>query len=147
MLYAKEEVNKFKGNLKSSVQSWAEDKIDSLTAEKPRLKPASVYMKRGLSNWLDKEDDRLNKMIDNMMLFVSDKNGGIDSDLLINDAVDMFKMMDKQQMQLGAFSLEYGKGEILISIPHNPWLDLIFGDLGQIKLTADDLLEIKNLLN
>lgn len=82
-----------------------------------------------------------------MMLFVSDKNGGIDSDLLINDAVDMFKMMDKQQMQFGAFSLEYGKGEILISIPHNPWLDLIFGDLGQVRLTADDLLEIKNLLN
>lgn len=147
MLYAKEEVNKFKGNLKSSIQSWAEDKIDSLTDEKPRLKPASIYMKRGLDNWLDKEDGRINKMIDSMMLFVSDKNGGIDSDLLINDAVDMFKMMDKQQMQFGAFSLEYGKGEILISIPHNPWLDLIFGDLGQVRLTADDLLEIKNLLN
>lgn len=147
MLYAKEEVNKFKGNLKSSIQSWAEDKIDSLIDEKPRLKPASIYMKRGLNNWLDKEDGRINKMIDSMMLFVSDKNGGIDSDLLINDAVDMFKMMDKQQMQFGAFSLEYGKGEILISIPHNPWLDLIFGDLGQVRLTADDLLEIKNLLN
>ena len=126
MFYAKEEVNKFKGNLKSSIQSWAEDKIDSLIDEKPRLKPASIYMKRGLNNWLDKEDGRINKMIDSMMLFVSDKNGGIDSDLLINDAVDMFKMMDKQQMQFGAFSLEYGKGEILISIPHNPWLDLIF---------------------
>lgn len=147
MQYAKEDLNKLKGNLKSSIQSWAEEKIDTLCVEKPSLKPASVYLKRGLDNWLDKEDERINKTVDQLAFFVGDKNGTINSDMLIDDAVTMFKAMDKQQTQVGAFVIEYGKGEVTVSIPHNFLLDMVFGNLGQIRFTADDLLEIKELLN
>lgn len=38
-----------------------------------------------------------------------------------------------------------GKGEIKINIPHNPILDIFMGDLGQIKITCEDILEIKEL--
>lgn len=110
------------------------------------MKAASVYMKRGLDNWLEMEDERINKMVDRSLLFIADKNGGIDTDMLIDDAVEMFKGMEKQQMELGMFLLEYGKGEVSVAIPHNFMLDMIFGDLGKIRLTADDLLEMKELL-
>lgn len=146
MLYPKEKLNEFKGNLKTSLQEWGNSKIEALCANNPRMKAASVYMKRGLDNWLEMEDERINKMVDRSLLFIADKNGGIDTDMLIDDAVEMFKGMEKQQMELGMFLLEYGKGEVSVAIPHNFMLDMIFGDLGKIRLTADDLLEMKELL-
>ena len=146
MLYPKEKINEFKGNLKTSLQEWGNSKIDALCGNNPRMKPASIYMKRGLNNWIEMEDERINKVVDRSLLFISDKNGGIDTDMLIDDAVEIFKGMDKQQMELGMFLLEYGKGEVSVSIPHNFMLDMIFGDLGKVRLTADDLLELKELL-
>lgn len=146
MLYPKEKINEFKGNLKTSLQEWGNSKIEALCGDNPRMKAASVYMKRGLDNWLEMEDERINKMVDRSLLFIADKNGGIDTDMLIDDAVEMFKGMEKQQMELGMFLLEYGKGEVSVAIPHNFMLDMIFGDLGKIRLTADDLLEMKELL-
>lgn len=146
MLYPKEKINEFKGNLKTSLQEWGNSKIEALCGNNPRMKAASVYMKRGLNNWLEMEDERINKMVDRSLLFIADKNGGIDTDMLIDDAVEMFKGMDKQQMELGMFLLEYGKGEVSVAIPHNFMLDMIFGDLGKVRLTAEDLLELKELL-
>ena len=39
-----------------------------------------------------------------------------------------------------------GKGEIVATIPHNPLLDMIVGDLGKVTISAEDILEIKSLL-
>lgn len=146
MLYPKEKINEFKGNLKTSLQEWGNSKIEALCDEHPRMKSASVYLKRGLNNWLESKDEQINKLVDNSLIFVADKNGGIDTDMLIDDAISMFKGMDKQQTELGMFLLEYGQGEVSLTIPHNLMLDMIFGDLGKIRLTADDLLEMKELL-
>lgn len=146
MLYPKDKISEFKGNLKSSIQDWAEMKIDALCEGKPKMKAASVYMKRGLNNWLEREDGRINKMVDNSLLFVADKDGSLDTDILIEDMVTMFKEMDVQKMDMGMFHLEYGKGEVSVAIPHNFFLDMIFGDLGKVRLTANDFLELKELL-
>ena len=144
-MYAKEEICKFKKDLKCNIKKWAEGKIISLCADRPKLKPASVYLKRGLGNWLDREDARIDNMVDNVLLFVTDENGCIDTDLIIDDLISMFKDMEVQQMTVGNFLVEYGGGEVVIHIPHHPLLDIIFGDLGQIKITAEDFVEMKEL--
>lgn len=144
-MYAKEEINKFKSDLKNNIQAWTEDKIDKLSATRPKLKAASVYMKRGLNNWLAREDMKINKLVDNMLLFVTDENGNINTDIIIDDLIKMFKDMDVRQAQVGFINVEYGKGEVKINIPHSPLLDLVFGDLGQVKITSEDILEIKKM--
>lgn len=146
-MYLLEETSKLAADVKLSVRTWAENKIDELCETRPRLKAASVYLKRGLNNWLDREEKQVDDMVDTLALFVADSEGKIDADMLIDDAVKMFREMDKNFFELGAFNIEYGKGEVIIHIPHNVFLDLIFGDLGQIKISADDLLELKNLMS
>lgn len=145
-MYLKEETARLTGNLKAAVRKWAYGKIDELAADRPRLKAASVYLKRGLSNYMEREDKRINSMVDSLTLFVADKDGKIDTDMLIDDAVTMFKEMDVAYAEIGSFGIEYGKGAVTINIPHNVFLDMIFGDLGQIRITAEDLLEIKQLM-
>lgn len=107
---------------------------------------ASTYLKRGLDNWLDCEDERISSTVDGLALFLADKEDNIDTDTLIDDAVAMFKEMDVAYADMGIFGVEYGKGAVTMNIPHNIFLDMIFGDLGQIKITAEDLLEIKELM-
>lgn len=145
-MYLKEEISKLTSDIKKSVKVWGENKIDELCVERPRLKPASVYLKRGLNNWLDREGAQVEGMVNTLTLFAADKDGNIDTDTLIDDAVNIFREMDVNYAQLGAFAIEYGKGSVIISIPHNVFLDMIFADLGKITITADDLLELKNLI-
>lgn len=146
-MYAKEEICNFKKDLKCNIKKWAEGKITSLCADRPKLKPASVYLKRGLNNWLDREDARIDNMVDNVLLFVTDENGNIDTDVIMTDLIAMFKEMDVQQAVVGSFLVEYGKGEIVVHIPHHPLLDLIFNDLGQVKITSEDIWEIKDMFS
>ena len=144
-MYPKEMINEFKGDIKTNFQMWVESKIDALCAERPRLKYASVYLKRGLNNWMKKEEVRFDNMVDNILLFVTDENGCVSPEIFIQDLIKMFEGMDVQQAQLGSFLVEYGKGEIKIAIPHNPFLDIVFGELGEVKITSSDLMEIKDL--
>ena len=146
-MYQKEEIGKLKCDLKTNLQQWMESKIDALCVDRPRLKSVSVYLKRGLNNWLDREDMRINKIVDNSMLFITDENGNIDVDVVMEDLIRMFREMDTRETMIGVFPVEYGKGEVRITIPHNPMLDLVFGDLGSVRITADDIMEIKGLFS
>lgn len=145
-MYLKEDINLLKGDIKTALMQWSESKIDALTMSHPKLKPMSVYLRRGISNYLDRIDDQVDSAVDMLLLFVADKDGKIDTDTLINDAVEMFKLSDVHQSNIGIFDVTYGAGEILLTMPHNPLLDILFGNLGQIRLTADDLLELRNYL-
>ena len=146
-MYPKEEIGKLKCDLKTNLQQWMESKIDALYADRPRLKSVSVYLKRGRNNWLAREDMRINKIVDNSMLFITDENGNIDVDVVMEDLIRMFREMDTRETMIGVFPVEYGKGEVRITIPHNPMLDLVFGDLGSVRITADDIMEIKGLFS
>lgn len=95
---------------------------------------------------MEREDKRINSMVDGLTMFVADKDGNIDAGMLIDDAVTMFKEMDVAHADMGIFGIDYGKGAVTVNIPHNVLLDMIFGDLGKITITAEDLLEIKSLM-
>lgn len=59
--------------------------------------------------------------------------------------VDMFKEMDIQEYKIGMIPITVGKGEIVAELPHNPLLDMVVGNLGKVKITSADFLELKEL--
>lgn len=136
------DINKFKGDFKTAIQEWVEYRIDELFPNKPQTK---VLLKRGLNNYFSKADGKLNGMIDNSLLFITDKNGTIDTDVAIDMFVDMFKEMDIQEYKIGMIPITVGKGEIVAELPHNPLLDMVVGNLGKVKITSADFLELKEL--
>lgn len=136
------DINKFKGDFKTAIQEWVEYRIDELFPNKPQTK---VLLKRGLNNYLSKADGKLNGMIDNSLLFITDENGTIDTDVAIDMFVDMFKEMDIQEYKIGMIPITVGKGEIVAELPHNQLLDMVVGNLGKVKITSADFLELKEL--
>lgn len=138
-----EDKSKFIGEVKTAVQEWAEGKVDALFPNKPQ---ARALLKRGLNNWLTREDERVNRMLDTALLFVADERGTIDSDAVVDMVADLLTEMEVQRYQMGIVEVMAGKGEVVVSLPQNVYLDMIVGRLGTVRLTVDDLMELKGLM-
>lgn len=134
-----------KDKITGALGKWGNNLVDTFVADKPKLKPLSVYMKRGLKNGLTRYDDKVKNAVDNVMMFVTDEDGNYDMEQVFDDALAMFKDMDDMNVSLGAFDATIGKGMIKIHIPDNMFTSMLFGKAGAIKITESDILELKNL--
>ena len=143
MVYLKEELCKFKGDVKTAIYMWCTSMIDQLFAGKAGLEPAAYYAKNGISNAIDRYDERLNRYIDYAVMFVADKDGEIDTDKLIGDLVEIYKSTEKRTEDVLGMKLEYGAGEIVIYPPDNPFVNILF-PWQSVKITAEDILKIRS---
>lgn len=141
----KEDLNKFKGEIKSALQQWGNNHIESLVPNRPTVR---YVMKNYLNNVLNRFDNRMNGWIDNLFMAVAGVDGSVDSDMMVDTAIGIFKEIQPFEYRLGGgFSIEVGGGELIVNLPQNVLLDSLVGDLGRLRFTTDDLLEFKNLLN
>lgn len=143
MIYLKEELCKFKGDVKTAVYRWCTSMIDQLFAGKVGLEPVAYYAKNGISNAIDRYDEQLNRYIDYAVMFVADKEGKIDTDKLIGDLVEIYKGTEKRAENILGMKLEYGAGEIVIYPPDNPFVNMLL-PWQSVKITAEDILKIRS---
>lgn len=135
-----EDVNLFKGKMKTAVQRWAEVKIDELFADSAM---ARMFVKNGLNNALNRFDSRMNEGIDHLFLFVS-KDGTVDTDTMIEGIAQLFDEMKPCEYEVGAFRVTMGNGELAVELPKNFLFDMLVG-CGRLRFTSEDVLEFKNL--
>lgn len=138
-----EDVNSLKGILKKAIREWGSSKIEELLPEKPISR---AFVKNGMNNILSMQDEKLNKWIEYIYLFMGNGQGSIDSDSMINTIVNLFNEMPKKEYHAGDFSFLAGGGELIISFPHNFLIEMLIGDTGSVKLTTEDILDFKNLI-
>ena len=143
MVYLKEELCKFKGDVKTAIYRWSTTMIDSLFAGKAGLEPVAYYAKNGISNAIDRYDEQLNRYIDYAVMFVADKEGRIDTDKLIGDLVEIYRSTEKRTEVLLGMKVEYGAGEIAIYPPDNLFVNILL-PWQSIKITAEDILKMRS---
>lgn len=139
------DIQELKGKLKTAARDWSYAKIDELIELNPRLIPISVYLRRGINNIIIRYDKDINKAIDNVGLFLCDETGVYDTDMIIDDLCDMFEKLPVTTTNHSGFDVTYGKGEVKVDMPGNIFMQALMGDLANIRLTADDLREIKKM--
>ena len=130
----------------ASAEDWANGRIDTLVAKKPGMSIASVYLKRGVHNYLAKESARIHDWIDHASLFICDEQGKVDTTMLFNDLLVVFKSMEEVPFSCELFRGTIGKGAVRIELPDNPISALLFGDHAAIRITEEDFLELKEML-
>ena len=143
MVYLKEELCKFKGDVKTAVYRWITSMIDQLFAGKAGLEPVAYYAKNGISNAIERYDEQLNRYIDYAVMFVADKEGRIDTDKLIGDLVEIYRSTEKRTEVLLGMKVEYGAGEIVVFPPDNPFVNILL-PWQSIKITAEDILKMRS---
>jgi len=142
----KMKAGELKGRLMSSVGEWADGRIDEFASANPRMKTASVYMKRGVRNWLAREDKRISDLIDGLSLFVCDENGEVDAGMVFDDLMEMFRESDEVPFGVGLLRGTAGKGVIRFQLPDNPLVSLLFGNSQAIRITAEDFMELRDMM-
>lgn len=139
-------ITELRDKLMDTLQLWIDERIDNLADSYPKLKIASVYLKRGTKNYILRERETIGYMIDNASLFLCDENGNVDVDTLFNDLLHVFRDMDEVPFGAGFIRGTFGNGTIRFALPDNPVVNLLFGDTGAIKITDADILELKKIL-
>lgn len=143
---AKIKMEEMKERLLCSIGKWANSRIDEFAESHPRMKTASVYMKRGVKNYLAREDKNISDMIDNFALFVCNEDGCIDMDMVFNDLMTMFEQSDEIPFGKGLLQGTIGKGVIRFQLPDNPIVSLFFGNSQAVKITSLDFMELKDMI-
>ena len=141
----KEKLEAVKTKFNKAAHTWIDDRIDDFTRNNPQLKTVSTYLKRGAKNYLLKEDKKINELIDGLSLFICDENGNIDVNMLFDDFIEMFNSMEEREFNLGILIGNLGSGAMKIEIPNNLLTNLVFGNMGYIRITSGDLVELKEL--
>lgn len=135
------DVNALKGSVKDAAMSWGCKKIDELLKNRDT---ARMFAKRALGNFIARQDEKINSYVDNAFLLLADEAGSIDSDSAIDMFCGLLEEMKQQSYPLGPMVAKVGAGEVAFELPHNFLLDMFTGNMGVIKLTKDDFLELKN---
>jgi hypothetical protein len=143
MIYKMESVELMKTDMISAFCVWAESKLDELFGKGSMT---ATYMKRGLANYVKKNDEAVSSAMDTLAMFVADENGEIDTDVLFDDMLRAFRQSERHETTVGGMKVEYGEGEVVVHVPHGIMYDMVFGRYGTIRITADDIQEVKKLL-
>lgn len=137
-----DDINRFKGDIKSAFQSWGEAKINELF---PNSAMGRTFAKNGLNNILNKFDSKLNDGIESLFMFVA-KDGVVDTDTMVDGMAQLFKEIKPSEYNISGFHITVGNGELAVELPKNILFDMLVG-VGKIRFTSDDIVEFKNLLN
>lgn len=135
-----------KNKIVGAVHEWLDGRIDQFVLGNPVLVPVRKYLKRGVANLIAKEDERIGKGIDTLMLFIEDENGNCDMGTLFDDALAMFKSMPETPFDMGILHGTIGAGVLRIELPDNPAISLLMGNIGAIKLNDEDFKGLKDVL-
>ena len=79
------------------------------------------------------------------MLFVTDENGNYNKEELFDDMMNVFKTMKPYRFEQGFLRGTIGAGSILVELPDNGLMNLIFGETNAIRITEEDFLELKSI--
>lgn len=139
-------VTELKEKLLTSLDLWADARIDDMVKANQMLAIPSVYMKRAAHNIIAKHKDSWGKSIDNATLFIADEDGNIDTDTIFSDLMQMLENISNYEFDLGFIKGRIDGGVLSIDLPDNIITTILFGSKKSISFTKDDFEELRSLV-
>lgn len=139
-------IDDLKDKLLTSIDLWADARIDDMVKGNPMLAIPSVYMKRAAHNMIARKKDAWGNQLDTASLFVADENGEINAETIFEDLTQMLKSIEDYHFDFGILHGHIDNGTIFIDLPENIVTTLLFGSKKSIGIGESDLTELKNLI-
>lgn len=139
-------IEEIKDRICGAFTEWAGRKITELASGNPHMGVIAPYLRRGAENWVSRERGRICGMLDSASLFVADKEGDINLRTVTDDMISVFREMEEAEFGGGMVRGTAGKGVIKVGFPDNPIVSLLFGDGCMLRITADDLTELRDMM-
>lgn len=135
-----------KKKVADAIEEWALSAVDSFASGSPKLTMAGVYIKNGIRNYRKMKEAEIDKMIDDVALFIADKDGEVNFEKMMSDVWSFVEDVEETPITLGALSATVGKGAVKIHLPGNVFTRLVFGDHSAIVLKESDFRALKSLM-
>ena len=138
-----------KSRLSEVLPEWVDSRVEAMLQANPQVNAvAGRYIKKGISNFLSRERDRIGKAVDTLFLFVGDADGEVDISTLLDDLVSMVKgCKETALLDSGLLSVKAGGGSILKLETRNPFVTFLTGGTTALRLDENDIIELKRLLS
>lgn len=138
------DISKLKNASVSAIEKWADEMVDKMFPGKVERR---TMMKNYVSNLLHQKSQMIEEGIDQAFLFLGDKEGNIDSDSMIDMVCGLLNEMQESKFDFGKLQAKVGKGQVEMVFPDGIISRLVFGDLKGVRITNEDIKEIKKFLN
>lgn len=138
-----------KSRLSDVLPGWVDSRVEAMLQANPQVNAvAGRYIKKGISNFLSRERDRIGKAVDTLFLFVGDTDGEVDISTLLNDLVSMVKgCKETALLDSGLLSVKAGGGNILKLETRNPFVAFLTGGTTALKLDENDIIGLRELIS
>ena len=138
------DISKLKNASISAIEKWSDEMVDKMFPGKVETR---TMMKNYVSNLLHQKSQMIEEGIDQAFLFLGDKEGNIDSDSMIDMVCGLLNEMQESEFDFGKLQAKVGKGQVEMVFPDGIISRLVFGDLKGVRITNEDIKEIKKFLN
>lgn len=138
------DISKFKNAVIAAMEKWSDGMIDKMFPGKVETR---AMMKNYVGNFLAQHSSEIEEGIDQAFLFLGDKEGNINSDSMVDMVCGLLNEMQESKFDFGRMSAKVGKGQVEMVFPDGIISRLMFGDLKGVRITNEDIKEIKNFLN
>lgn len=139
-------IEELKEKFLTSIDLWADARIDDMVKGNPMLAIPSAYMKRAAHNVIAHNKEKWGKSIDNATLFLADENGDINADTIFEDLMQMLKSVQDYHFDFGIIHGHINDGVVSIDLPDNILTAIFLGSKRSLSITPDDFLELKTLI-
>lgn len=140
-------VEEIKGKLHPVITEWLESRVAMLRQSNPNIDPIRAnYINKYLRNFVTKSADKIDGMVDNLIMFAGDENGNIDVDTLLDDAISIIKSGKPSVVGWGPVSVRMGGGTILRMEIDNPIMSFVFGGTTAINIGDADVKDFARML-
>lgn len=138
-----------KSRLSEVLPEWVDSRVEAMLQANPQINPvAGRYIKKGISNFLSREVERIGKAVDTLFLFVGDTDGEINLQTLFSDIVSIMKGgKESVLLDSGLLSVKAGGGSILKLETRNPFVTFLTGGTTALRLDENDIIELRELIS
>lgn len=123
--------------INNAIDQWLSTIIDELMPDTSLRYRA----KRGISKIIL---DKLN--IDMIVPFLEDEDGNLDIDNLSTELMEMLATLPPQNITIGPVEVEFSGKDVRISWPKNIITTMLMGEIGSVRLNAEDISELVKLI-
>lgn len=123
--------------ISNGIDQWLSTIIDRLMPDKSLRYRA----KRGISKIIH---DKLN--IEMIVPFLEDDAGNLDIDNLSTELMEMLATLPPQNMTIGPVKVEFSGKDVRIAWPKNLFTTMLMGEIGSIRLNAEDISRLVELI-
>lgn len=125
-------------NIMSTIDKFVDSRVDMIVGKNPIMNLVQPFIKKAFKGYISNYTDK----IEGYLKLISDKNGNVDLDSLLDEVINRFDTMDEITIPTKNMGdVVMGKGKLVLEVPS------LFGlTANNLVFTTKDITDLKSMI-